>query len=133
MPDLKYLWCALYIYWHIAYLNKLLIFRRKPPSCCKSLTNFVTSSYIEYTSPWCLLDLTTLALVVLDTDCTSNSNLPWDTSSCWNIKIKIYLYFIHYKLYRGVNKQCVLSMLSSIRQNTKQNVNINLPTARRTW
>jgi len=26
--------------------------RRKPPTCCKSLTNFITYCCIEYTSPW---------------------------------------------------------------------------------
>jgi len=26
--------------------------RRKPPICCKSLTNLITQCCIKYTSPW---------------------------------------------------------------------------------
>ena len=44
--------------------------RRKPPTCRKSLTNFITSCCIKYTSPWSGFDLTTLA--VIDTDCTGS-------------------------------------------------------------
>ena len=42
--------------------------RRKPPTCRKSLTIFITKCCIEYTSHWMGFELTTL--VVTCTDCT---------------------------------------------------------------
>ena len=44
--------------------------RRKPPTCHKSLTIFITWCCIEYTSPWTGFELTTL--VVLSTDYTGS-------------------------------------------------------------
>jgi hypothetical protein len=44
--------------------------QRKPTTCCKSLTNFITVCCIEYTSPWMGFKLTTL--VVIGTDCISS-------------------------------------------------------------
>ena len=41
--------------------------RRKPPTCRESLTNFITTCCIEYTSPWAWFEITTL--VVIGTDC----------------------------------------------------------------
>jgi hypothetical protein len=41
--------------------------QRKPLTCRKSLTNFITQCCIEYISPWAGLELTTL--VVISTDC----------------------------------------------------------------
>jgi hypothetical protein len=41
--------------------------RRKPSICDKSLTNFITYSCIEYTSPWAGFEFT--ILVVIGTDC----------------------------------------------------------------
>jgi hypothetical protein len=46
--------------------------RRKPHTCCKSLTNVITQCCIEYTSPWTGSDLTTL--MVIATDCTGSCN-----------------------------------------------------------
>jgi hypothetical protein len=40
------------------------------PTCRKSLTNFITSCCIEYTSPWTGFELTTL--VMIGTDCTGS-------------------------------------------------------------
>ena len=42
--------------------------KRKPLTCHKSLTNFITWCCIEYTSPWAKFELTTL--VMTGTDCT---------------------------------------------------------------
>jgi hypothetical protein len=42
--------------------------RRKPPTCRKSLTNFITWCCIEYTSQWTGFELTNL--VVICTECT---------------------------------------------------------------
>ena len=44
--------------------------RRKPPTCRKSLTNFITWCCIKYTSLWTELELTTI--VVIGTDCTGS-------------------------------------------------------------
>ena len=41
--------------------------RKKPPTCCKSLKNYITYICIEYISPLSELELTTL--VVIRTDC----------------------------------------------------------------
>jgi hypothetical protein len=43
---------------------------RKPLACHKSLTNFITWSFIEYTSPWAGFELTNL--MVIGTDCTGS-------------------------------------------------------------
>ena len=44
--------------------------RTKQPTCCKSLTNFITWCCIKYTSPWTGFEITTL--VAIGKDCTSN-------------------------------------------------------------
>jgi hypothetical protein len=46
--------------------------RRKPPTYSKSLTQFITYSCIEYTSPWSGFKCKTL--VVIGTDCIGSSN-----------------------------------------------------------
>jgi hypothetical protein len=38
--------------------------RRKPPTCRKSLTNFITLCCIEYTSPWTWFKLATLVALI---------------------------------------------------------------------
>ena len=44
--------------------------RRKPQTCHKSLTNFITYCGIDYTSPWTGFELVTL--VEIGTDCTGS-------------------------------------------------------------
>jgi hypothetical protein len=44
--------------------------RRKPPTCHKSLINFITICCIEYTSPWAGFDLA--ALLVIGNVCTGS-------------------------------------------------------------
>ena len=58
--------------------------QRKPPTSRKSLTNFITSCCIEYTSPRAGLKLTTL--VVIGTDCIGSckSNYHIITSAPFN-------------------------------------------------
>jgi len=51
--------------------------RRKPPTCCKYLTNFITYCCIEYTSPWVGFKLTTL--VVIGADCIGNCKSIYHT------------------------------------------------------
>ena len=48
--------------------------RRKPSTCRKSLTNFITKWCIEYTSPWTGIELATLVLIGNDSidSCKSN-------------------------------------------------------------
>jgi len=58
--------------------------RRKPPTCRKSLTNFNTYCYIEYTSPWTWFELPTL--VVTGTDC--NYHTITNTTAPIQIEIK---------------------------------------------
>ena len=51
---------------------------RKPPTCRKSLSNFITQWCIEYTSPFTGVELTTL--VVVDTGCTDCCKFNYHTS-----------------------------------------------------
>ena len=50
---------------------------RKPQTCRKSLTNFITQCCIEYTSPWAGFELTTL--VVIGTDCIGSYKSNYHT------------------------------------------------------
>ena len=50
---------------------------RKPQTCRKSLTNFITYYCIEHTSPWTGFALTTL--VVIDTDCIGSYKSNYHT------------------------------------------------------
>ena len=52
--------------------------RRKPLTCCKSLTNCITYCCIEYTSPWTLFERTTF--VVMCTDCTGSCQSNYHTT-----------------------------------------------------
>ena len=50
--------------------------RRKPPTCRKSLTNFITYCCIEYTPPeW---DSNSQLLVVIGTEYIDSCKLPYD-------------------------------------------------------
>jgi hypothetical protein len=61
--------------------------RRKPTTCRKSLTNFITYCCIEYILPWAGFKLATL--VMIGTDCIGNckSNYhticQWLATGCW--------------------------------------------------
>ena len=48
--------------------------RRKPPTCRKSLTNFITYCYVEYNSPWTEYELATLVVIVTDCRDSCKSN-----------------------------------------------------------
>jgi hypothetical protein len=50
--------------------------RRKPPTCRKLLTNCITKSCIEYTSPWTGFEL--IILIVIDTDCTGTCSCKFN-------------------------------------------------------
>jgi hypothetical protein len=50
--------------------------RRKPPTCCKSLTYFITC-FIEYAFAWAGFELTTL--VVIGTDCIGSFKSKYHT------------------------------------------------------
>jgi hypothetical protein len=51
--------------------------QKKPPTCRKSLTNFIAYCCIEYTSPSARLELTTL--VVICSDCTGRCKSNYHT------------------------------------------------------
>jgi hypothetical protein len=51
--------------------------QRKPPTCRKSLTNFIIYCCIEYTWGWVGFELT--ALVVINTDCTGSCKFNYHT------------------------------------------------------
>jgi hypothetical protein len=51
--------------------------QKKPPTCRKSLTNFITLCFIEYTSPLTGFGLTTL--VVMGTDYTASCKSNYHT------------------------------------------------------
>ena len=53
------------------------ITRRKPLTCRKSLTNFITYGCIEYISPWAGFELTTS--MVLGTDCAGSCKSNYHT------------------------------------------------------
>jgi len=60
--------------------------RRKPPTCHKSLTNFIWECCIGYISPWTWFELTTLVAIGTDfiCSCKSNYHTITTTSSCLN-------------------------------------------------
>jgi hypothetical protein len=64
------------ISWRSALVEEARVPGDKPPTCRKSLTNFITQYCIKHTSQWVWFELT--ALVVIDTDCmytcSCNSN-----------------------------------------------------------
>ena len=51
--------------------------RRKPATCRKSLTNFITKCWIKYTLPWAWFELSTL--VVIGTDCLGSCKFNYYT------------------------------------------------------
>ena len=64
--------------------------RRKQSTCHKTLTNFITYYWIEYTSPWTGFELTTLVVICTDSigsNCKSKYNTITATTSlnlnCW--------------------------------------------------
>jgi hypothetical protein len=54
--------------------------RRKPPTCCQSLTNFITKC-IEHISPWAGFELTTLVVIGTDFTGSCKSYLPYITTT----------------------------------------------------
>jgi hypothetical protein len=70
--------------------------RRKPPTCHKSLTNFITLCFIEYTSPLTGFGLTTL--VVMGTDytasCKSNYHTITTTTAPLLLSSRYCIYYI---------------------------------------
>ena len=71
--------------------------RRNPPTCLKSLTNYIGQCCIEYTLPWARFELTTL--VVIGTDCTDKSNYHTITMTTTT---SFHAFILHF--YRSVPK-----------------------------
>ena len=71
---------------------------RKPPTCRKSQSNFITYCCIEYTSPWTGFELTTS--VVIGTDCTGSWKSNYHTiTSTMAPKLSFVLILVLLKLY----------------------------------
>ena len=61
--------------------------RKKPPTCRKSLTIFITKCCIEYASPWTGFELTTLVMIGID--CIGNSKSNYYTITTIGLKTPI--------------------------------------------
>jgi hypothetical protein len=62
--------------------------QRKPPTCRKSLTNFITLYYIEYTSPLAQFEFITLVVIGTDRTISYKSNYRSEiqiTSTSFNL------------------------------------------------
>ena len=93
---------------------------RKPSTCCKSLTNFITKRCIEYTSPWVGFKLTTL--VVKGTDCIGSCKSNYHTiTPTTDSKCFIYYYCTPNRKYIIFLIFCFYKSFSSLRGNKCQN------------
>ena len=80
--------------------------QRKPQTCRKLLTNFITWCCIEFTSPWAGFQLTTLVVIV--TDCTGiwKSNYhTMTTSTAPSFQLKDFSYFSQKKKSKSYRTQ----------------------------
>jgi hypothetical protein len=73
---------GIFIYLFLKLMHTLVhilhfVSRRKLPICCKSLTKFITSVFVEYTLSWAGFELA--SLVVIDTDCTGSCKPNYHT------------------------------------------------------
>ena len=64
-------------WWSVLLVEENRSTRRKPPTCRKSLTSFITQCYIKYTSPWAGFEFSTL--VVIGTDCIGSCKSNYHT------------------------------------------------------
>ena len=64
--------------------------RRKPPTCRKPLTTFITKCCIKYTSPWAGFVLTTL--VVIGNDCIGSYISNYHTITITTALIRFIIY-----------------------------------------
>jgi hypothetical protein len=78
------IWCLTHFQQYFSYVVEVSFIdgrnrrtRRKPLTCRKSLTNFITYCCIKYTSPLTEFELTTL--VVIGTDCTGSCKSNYHT------------------------------------------------------
>jgi hypothetical protein len=71
--------------------------RRKPPTSRRSLTNFITKYYIEYTSPRMVFELTTLVVIGTDYIGSYKSNYHTITTTTAPDISKIFGFFITIK------------------------------------
>jgi hypothetical protein len=62
--------------------------RRKPPTCGKSLTNFITQCCIDHTSPWVGFEFTTLVVIGTDYMGSSKSNYHTITTTTASVRRK---------------------------------------------
>ena len=64
-----------------------------PPTCRKSLTNFITWRYIEYTSTWTGFETTTL--VVIGTYCIGSCKSNYHMTTTTTVPLILYLYWLY--------------------------------------
>jgi hypothetical protein len=106
------LWVMVMVF-NATFISVLLVeeigrIRRKPLTCHKSLTNFITYCCIEYILSWAGLELT--ALVVIGTDCIGSGKSNYYTiktmttpSIIWEVNSFSLIYF-----------SCVMLNISSL-------------------
>ena len=90
---------------------------RKPPTCHKSLTNFITYYCIEYTSPRTGFELTTL--MVIETDCTGSCKCNYHTimtttNPSFDLSYMMYQYYYYYMIVNILLSYYFLCLLSFI-------------------
>jgi hypothetical protein len=111
--DVTQLFWVMVMVFNATFISVLLVeeigrIRRKPLTCHKSLTNFITYCCIEYILSWAGLELT--ALVVIGTDCIGSGKSNYYTiktmttpSIIWEVNSFSLIYF-----------SCVMLNISSL-------------------
>jgi hypothetical protein len=69
--------------------------RKKPPTCRKSLTIFITKCCIDYASPWTGFELTTLVMIGID--CIGSSKSNYHTITIIGLKTLINVIYMRRK------------------------------------
>ena len=78
--------------------------RRNPPTCRKSLTNFITYCCIDYTLPWTGFELITL--VVIGTDYTGNCKSNYHMITTMTATQPIREFYVWKRAYNVSSKFC---------------------------
>ena len=94
---------------NISVISWQSVTEKKPSTCCKSLTNFITQCCIEHTSPWSQFELTTLVVIGTDCTCTVNCNSNYHTImattafKCRWISIHHYMYIVRKESFPNIH------------------------------
>ena len=102
---------------------------RKPSTCRKSMTKFITWCCIEYTSPWVRFELT--MLVVIGTDCTgsckSNYHTITTTTAPYNMHVKTEIIIFNYMNVQWLGNPCAMCNLHIFVENGAFRCVTNVP------